>query len=174
MNEQQTIPDASSIWEARSRVINNRDFISVKPYSGYSLAIADPKAPEYLLKPDASDEELGEAILNALKHSRFLSYEEATELRANGKQNYDNWVQKIMSMYGYKTKKAMFKDMKSCGMSLHEGIITIRPSYHEKLEAWGGEGISEDDYVHISADSPHAEIGAALRLAFSRCTGMGS
>jgi len=61
--------------------------------------------------------------------------------------------------------------MKSCGIELDGNIIIIRPSYHEKLEAWGGNGFTEKDYVKIPVDSSLAEIGAGLRLAFSRCTG---
>lgn len=61
--------------------------------------------------------------------------------------------------------------MKSCDIEEREGMITIGPNNHEKLEAWGrekGDGIED---VVIAASSSHAEIGAALRLAFSRCTG---
>ncbi|NDL44379.1 contact-dependent growth inhibition system immunity protein, partial [Photorhabdus laumondii] len=43
------------------------------------------------------------------------------------------------------------------------------PSSHEKLEGWSGDGISVADYVVIPADSSPEEVGAALRLAFSRC-----
>lgn len=45
-----------------------------------ALIIGDPTATEYLLKPELSDDELGMAVLNALKQSRFLSLEESTEL----------------------------------------------------------------------------------------------
>ncbi|MCT7051686.1 contact-dependent growth inhibition system immunity protein, partial [Salmonella enterica] len=49
--------------------------------------------------------------------------------------------------------------------------ITIRPSFHEKLEAWSGDRISETDNVVLAVDSTPAEIGAGLRLALSRCKG---
>ncbi len=60
--------------------------------------------------------------------------------------------------------------MKNCDIECGDGFITIGPTHHEKLEAWSGDGISEADYVVIPADSPLSKIGAALRLAFSRCT----
>lgn len=158
-------------WKSRASVSNNGDFISIETYSGYTMAMADPKASEYLLDPYASDEQLGEAVLNALKNSRFIPLEQARELRMNIEQNYKNWIQQMMARYGYKTKNALFKKMMSCGIQLDDGIITIRPSYHEKLEAWSGDGINEEDYVKVSADSPPADIGAALKLAFMRCRG---
>ncbi|WP_455816397.1 contact-dependent growth inhibition system immunity protein [Pseudomonas cerasi] len=61
--------------------------------------------------------------------------------------------------------------MKSCGIQCCEGVITIRPSFHEKAEAWSGRAIEKSDYVVLAANSPEADIGAALRLAFSRCKG---
>lgn len=150
----------------------NGDFVCLKTYSGYRLALMDPEASEYLLTFDVQNEVLGNAILSCLSESRFLDYEESQKLRLNTKENYQNWVAKMQSLYGYKTKSALFKKMMSCGIQLeNDNAIVIRPSNHEKLEAWSGDGIRESDYVKISADSPPAEIGAALRLAFSRCLG---
>lgn len=170
MTDPHAIPDARARWKARASAKNNGDFISIKTYSGYSLAIGDPTVPEYLLEPHASDEEVGTAVLKALQQSRFLSFEEEGDLMENATPNYKAWVEKLMKQYGYKTKRALFKNMKSCGIDQNKNVITIRPSHHEKLEAWDGEGFTESDYVKIPADSPPAEIGAALRLAFSRCT----
>jgi hypothetical protein len=171
MNKPQPLPDLRARWRPQASASNNGDFISIETYSSHGLAIGDPIANEHLLTPDASEEDLGLAILDALKQSRFLSLEEEGNLLENAKQNYLKWVQKIMNKYGYKTKRALFKNMKNCGIDNREGIITIRPSHHEKLEAWDGEGFTEQDDVKVPADSPPAEIGAALRLAFSRCTG---
>lgn len=159
------------IWKNCADAKHNGDFISIETYSGYALEMADPAAPEYLFEPNVSDESLGQAVLHALNQSRFLSLEEAKTLRMTVEKNYADWVQKLMTQYGYKTKRALFKNMKSCGIECHEGIITIRPSHHEKLEGWGGTGISPDSYVKLSADASPAEVGAGLRLAFSRCTG---
>lgn len=160
-----------STWRSRISAKNNADFISIKPYSSYSLAVADPEATEYFFDLNVSDEILGKAVLDSLRQSRFLSFEEEGYLMENAEKNYKDWVQKLMDQYGYKTKRALFKNMHNCGIESQNGIITIRPSHHEKLEAWDGEGFTEEDHVKIPADSPPAEIGAALRLAFSRCTG---
>ena len=162
---------SKSLWKSEASASNNGDFVSIQTYSGYSLSMIDPEAKEHLLSPNASDEELGKAVLDALDQSRFLPIEQARSLRLNVEQNYKNWIEQMKARYGYKTKNALFKKMMSCGIQLDDGIITIRPSLHEKLEGWSGDGIKEEDYVKISADSPPAEIGAALRLAFKRCRG---
>ncbi|MDX3995096.1 contact-dependent growth inhibition system immunity protein [Pseudomonas aeruginosa] len=64
----------------------------------------------------------------------------------------------------------MFKDMKNCSVELVKDTLIIQPSHHEKLEAWSGKGITESDYVVVSVNSSPGEVGAALRLAISRCT----
>lgn len=61
--------------------------------------------------------------------------------------------------------------MKNCGIHCFNGVITISPTRHEKLEGWGrekGDGIED---VILSVDSSPTEIGAGLRLALSRCKG---
>ena len=87
-----------------------------------------------------------------------------------GIERYAAWTKALMEHYGYKTKRALFKEMKKCGIESKSGVIDIRPSHHEKLEGWSGEGITEEDHIKLAANSSPAEIGAALRLAFSRCT----
>jgi hypothetical protein len=126
--------------------------------------------PEFLLDVCASDEELGKAVVESLKNSRFLELEKAYELYDICKENYPKWISSLMEKYGYKTKRAFFKNMLSCGMRLKGDVIVIRPSHHETLEGWGSGKITEKDYVHVPFTAPYAEIGAALRLAFSRCT----
>jgi hypothetical protein len=74
-----------------------------------------------------------------------------------------------MAGRGYKTKTALFQNMKLCSITLSKGTIKIDPTIHEKLEAWGrnkGDGIED---VLVPANSSASEIGAALRLGFSRC-----
>lgn len=109
----------------------------------------------------------------ALAVSRTIDPEtnpEFFDIRGRVIKYYNEWVAQVMGRFEYQTKRALFKDMKSCSVDALDGVVTIRPSHHEKLEAWSGKGIAEKDYIVISSHSPHEEIGAALRLAFSRCT----
>lgn len=165
---------------------NNGDFICVETWSGYrGGSDLDYKAKQHLLAPDVSDEALGIAVLDALAHSRFVlpapragsTYPPNLEfdmilcdykLKA---ERYTKWVTDLMAHYGYKTKRALFKNMHSCGIDQYSDSIKIRPSHHEKLEAWGREKDDGIEDVIIPANSIPVEIGAALRLAFSRCTG---
>ena len=154
------------VWNKSVEVLYNKDFISIRAYSGDGLYMVDPEAEEYLLEPSISNEILGESVLKSLKQSRFLEDEEFVLIHTNCQENYEAWVEKIKKLYGYKTRKAMFKKMNRCSIECDNTIILIEPFYHEKIEAWSGMKIQR---VKIPADSSPEEIGAALRLAFSRC-----
>lgn len=150
------------------------EFLSIETYSGLGMIGRDTKFPSHLFPADANDQIVGEAILQALSDSRTLNSLEERVLffdLKRGKEQYADWIAMLMEKYGYKTKKALFKGMKKCGLHLINDQITIRPSFHEKLEAWSGDRIEESDYVILSVDSSLTEIGAGLRLALSRCKG---
>ncbi|AKP34329.1 contact-dependent growth inhibition system immunity protein [Yersinia aleksiciae] len=155
-------------------VYSTKEFLSVETDSGFGRVRRDPLFPPYLLQPDADDQTIGNIILKALLDSRTLtSLEERVAFfdLEKGKEQYAAWIAMLMERYGYKTKKSLFKDMKNCSIHCVNDLIMISPTHHEKLEAWSGKGIKESDHVAISANSLPAEIGAALRLAISRCTG---
>jgi len=156
----------------RAEVLCNRDFICVETYSGRGLLARDPQGAQHLLPSDAPDDALGSAVMDALTHSRFLSLEEYRLFFDHKKtqERYAAWVTRLMKQYGYRNKRALFADMKNCAIECRDPTIIIRPTHHEKLEAWSGEGISESDYVVISAGSDPAALGAALRTGLRRCT----
>jgi len=150
----------------------NDDFILIETWSGYRLTARDTKGAQHFLPIDEDNKTLGLAVLDALKHSRFL---EKTHERdeffdpEKRKLAYAEWVKNIMHKYGYKTKRAAFKNMHSCGITMCENKMIISPLHHEKLEGWSSSKGDNLEDVYLSAnDSPEA-IGKALRLAFSRC-----
>lgn len=164
----------------------NKDFICIYTESGYGITCLDPKGVQHLTSHNVSDGELGAMLLDALAHSRFVlpprdnrdiwvhpevTYDAELYDFDRSNERYNQWVSDLMLTQGYKTKRTLFKGMKSCGIECCEGVITIRPSFHDKAERWSGKGIEKSDYVVLAANSPQADIGAALRLAFSRCKG---
>ena len=152
-------------------VYKNQDFIHVGTYSGYSSIAIDPDGIQTILPLDVSDEELGQVTLLALSKSRVIDVSEIGTFFNidNIKKRYDTWVADLMAKYNYKTKRALFKNMMQCSVEISDGILTISPSCHEKLEGWGDKGLTKDDDVVLSVNSTTEEIGAGMRLAFSRC-----
>lgn len=156
-----------------ANVFITKEFLCVVTYSGLGMTGIDTLFPSRLLSPEENDQNIGETILHSLSDSRTLTVKECETFfdLEKGKQDYSDWVTMLMGKYGYKTRKALFKDMKNCGIHCVNGVIKISPTRHEKLEGWGrtkGDGIED---VILSTDSSPAEIGAGLRLALSRCKG---
>ena len=163
----------------------NNDFICLDTHSGYRSTKLDPKGAQHLRDLAVSDAELGRLVLDTLSHSRFVLPEpregvwihpEATfDLDLYDREislaYYNKWVDKLIETYSYKNKAALFKNMKNCSIDLTSERLRISPSRHEKLDAWSGDGLTDADDVILPTDSSPAEIGAALRLAFSRCIG---
>lgn len=80
-----------------------------------------------------------------------------------------SWAEDVMARYGYRTRKAIFKNMMSCSVSSQDDVVTIKPSFHEKLEGWSGKGITASDHVVLASSDSADVIGAGVRLALSRC-----
>ncbi|AJJ03252.1 hypothetical protein BZ17_3149 [Yersinia pseudotuberculosis IP 32953] len=156
-----------------TRCYCTNEFLLIETQSGLGMVAADNLFPPHLLPPDIDNQSIGETILQALSDSRTLTVKECETFFdfEKGKEEYAAWVAMLMEKYGYKTKKSLFKNMKNCGIHCFNGVITISPTRHEKLEGWGrekGDGIED---VILSVDSSPTEIGAGLRLALSRCKG---
>lgn len=163
-----TAPDEKVMYD-RAAALDNGDFYCIETYSGYFGSLRDPKGVQHLLPPQASDEELGNAVLDALSRSRIVKTAEAPELypdRDEGQRLYQEWIARLMQKYGYTTKRALFKKMKSCSIRRRKGgMISLLPTDHNKLETWE---LLEGAEVTLADGSTPEQVGAALRLAFSR------
>ncbi|MEW9809143.1 MAG: contact-dependent growth inhibition system immunity protein [Candidatus Symbiodolus clandestinus] len=157
--------------KACAEVYKNNEFVSIETYSGYGSSRADPKGKEYRLPVDADDRTLGDAVLDTLQYSRIVHPKEDPELFSNQKmmERYQQWVAELMAAYGYKSRRALFKEMHSCSIEKIQGSITIFPRWHEKLEGWSISASKGPFPIIIPDSSNPEEIGAALKLAFSRC-----
>ena len=151
----------------------NQDMICVDSCSGYRGCAYDPRGNQTVFGVDADDDALGIAVQNALAGSRFLSIKEIPDFfdYRRVEERYAERVKSLMARQGYKTKTALFRGMKFCSIRLSKGMIEIVPTTHEELEAWGREKDDGIEDVFVVADSTAKEIGAALRLGFSRCVG---
>ena len=142
-------------------------FIYVGSYSWRGLSVSDPNGAQIYLDEPASDERLGNAILEALGQSRFLSDSECDALMSTTDERYEQWVARLMSMYGYKSRRALLKSTVTCSAEVIDPEqIKLCPLKRARGEAW--EGMGERFDVLIPMDRSAAEIGAAVRLALDR------
>lgn len=170
-----------------SQIMQNQDFYFIKTCSGLrSGMFVDPKGREHLFKIAIGDAELGAALRDSLSASRVVAlnpapdgmtwpkfFEIAPEFKSgNHEAYYRDWVAETMARCGYKTKRKMFAEMRLCHVELDtdKAEIEIAPNNHVKLEAWDLGKLTEADNVRVSAQASDAELGAAMRLALSRCT----
>jgi hypothetical protein len=149
----------------------NNEFLLVETMSKYGLLCKDFTISDFLLLPNVDNKTLGENVLLALSKSRTITKEEYLtffNLEVTKKQ-IEEWEKNLMQKFGYKTKRALYRKMNRCWIYLKNGVIEISPSNHEKLKAWSG--IRNAD-IFLSLNNSPEEIGAGLRLAFSKCIGL--
>ena len=149
----------------------NETAIIIQTQSGNGLLAIDYMYQPHVLPLDIDDNMLGETLLKSLSSSRtlVLDSEEIIDFfdLTKGKERYENWVDYLHQSLDYKSKKALFKNMMSCSISLFNGMIEIAPSRHVKLHAW--DGLDDDKTIILPSDSTPDEIGKGLRLAMSYC-----
>jgi hypothetical protein len=137
--------------------------------SGYRMVQPEDEGYVIYLPPDATDEVLGRALLEALDRSRFIWPTDEPEFFKwqRYKRCYLNWQKDFMHRYGYKTKRDAYQDMDWCRADRSVGMISIRPRKRDKPEYF--RNLPEDRTVIIPETRDAAVAGAALRLALDRC-----
>ena len=148
----------------------NEEALIVQTCSGLGLTAIDHLYPPHILPLDTDNETLGTTVLQALANSRTFVYDSSEDQdffdTEKFRQRYEDWVANLCGNLGYKTRRALFKNMMSGDIWLHNGCLKISPIRHVKLEAW--DAIDADDVI-LSLDNSPEEIGAGLKLALSRC-----
>lgn len=148
----------------------NEKALIIQTQSGLGLTAIDYLYPPRIFPLDTDNETLGTAVLQALANSRAFVYNSPEEQdffdAEKSHRRYESWVSSLCETLGYKTKRALFKNMMSCSVWLNNGRLEINPSRHVKLEAW--DAIDAEDVI-LSLDNTPEEIGAGLKLALSRC-----
>ena len=144
-------------------------FICVEPLSGYRMIQREDEGYVIYLPPDATDDAVGQALLEALDKRRFLWPRDEPEFFEADRymRCYRNWQKDLMRRYGYKTKREAYRNMDWCRAKRSEGKISIQPHKRDKLEYW--TDLPPDSTVVIPTTTDPASAGAALRLALSRC-----
>ena len=140
-------------------------YYDVHADSGISSSYADPDCEWILLDTTESDAAVGSAIVTALSQSRFLSLDDREQEIADKIAQRERF---LIQRYGYKSADKMGKETKSVGVWLTKGQMTLTPFHTDDLESFSG--LDKDQNVIIPGDSSPEQIGAAFRLALSRCT----
>lgn len=89
----------------------------------YRAALPDPEGVRHVLPPDASAEQLGKAILDALSHARFIhpshSDFDALFKKRKAAELVDAYDAELMRLAGVKTKASLYRDAKGVNVTHH-------------------------------------------------------
>ena len=158
--------------DACAEAVFNHDFFEITTMSQGMLEYAEPDAPPHYLPPDVDDARLGHTLRLALGASKRASVEEFQKIFHSGviQQLGKERTAWAMKQYGYKSKRAMYKNMDCCWISVFEGVIEIKPTHHKSMDSYSGISNDGPEILHIPETASDAELGAALREGFTRCT----
>jgi hypothetical protein len=144
-------------------------FISIRPMSGYRMIRPEDESNMVYATPEASDEALGQALLESLNRSRFIHPDDDPHFCEAERymQAYRNSEKDYLRRYGYKTKREAHKNMDWCRVKRSEGKITFDLHKRDKPGYW--KDLPPEEDVVISATTDAVVAGAALRRALDLC-----
>jgi contact-dependent growth inhibition (CDI) system CdiI-like immunity protein len=144
-------------------------FVCIQPLSGYIMPCRDNELYVKYLPPDATDDALGQALLEMLGRSRFIWPPDEPEFYKWQRYVgcYRKWQKDFMERYGYKTKRAAYKNLDWCRITRSEGKISIKPHKRDRPEYF--RDLPPENTVAIPATNDPGVLGTALRLALERC-----
>jgi len=158
--------------DKRAVVCTNGDFICVVSQSVGMIGYPEPSVSPCYLPPDIDDVDLGGALRAALASSKSVDAEEFQRIWNSGiiekiERDREDFAKKN---YGYKTKRAMYKNMDTCTISYFEDRIEIQPTHQKSLDGYTARKDTGPFPLDVPVTATDAELGAALREAFKRCT----
>jgi hypothetical protein len=159
---------SSTNW---AEVYLNEDYFEIITCSMGMIGYPEPEAEPYYLAPYADNATLGNAVRKALSASKRLTVEEFQKLFSSGviQRLIEDRTNAVMQKYGYKTKRAMCKNMNNCSIDMVDGKIRIQPMHHKTVDGYSATKGGPAP-LSIDATASDAELGDALREGFKRCT----
>lgn len=159
-------------------ILNNGEFVLFEPLFGYAQYVPLPDSKRKIVDiVDLTSRDLGQNVREVLANSRVLDISEIDDFFDDAKieHNVFNSEQRIIELVNKKNKTAFYKNMMQVPTSIDDGIISFRPTKHERSDCYAGLSPgSGPEIVKIDSKLSDEDIGEALKLAFSRCTGVGA
>jgi hypothetical protein len=160
-----------------SFVYSNGEKILFEPLFGYGryVPLPDSKRKIFSMK-EITTGELGKNVKEVFANSRVLDFSEIDVFFDNDKikSAIDASVGIMMRLFEKKNKSSLNKDMMQIPANIRDGVISLRPTKHDRSCYYSGLSLSDKELVYIPHSSSDEEIGEALKLALTRCTGLGA
>ena len=108
----------------------NKEFISVMSFLTGGMHVLNPKQEFSYLTPNISNKELGSLVRKSLKDSWQIMAEEFIDIFNN--KTAENVLKKqeefLKNKYGYKNKRALYKEMRFVSLFVKDNQIIISPN----------------------------------------------
>lgn len=161
-----------------AEVCYNETGIFIVTRSGNVMTALDDDGVRRFLSRDASNLVLGEALIDCLAASRLIPLypKEAWKAFIDWRdadrrwKDYEKWQLRESKT---KTLRELRHYQMLCSVDLEEDNIIIYPNHHEQINRWTSFIHNEVEPVRVAFASSASVIGAALREAMNRCTGLG-
>lgn len=155
-----------------ARVCKSSNFFLMLTMSQGLLGFVEPNADPLYLPPDVDNRLLGISLSEVLSKSRYVSLADFHDILESGvleKCGKERDLHEIKT-YGLKTRRALYRDRACCLVNISGGQIEITSMDRKSFSGYAGTLNGEEDLIYVSVSASDAEIGAALREGFNRCT----
>lgn len=155
----------------RSCAFFNGNFFWLHTQAVGMIVVGDPLVEPRFLAQDVDDVLLGAALRDCLYKSRHIDVSDFQKMFKAGVFNQldEERNQAAMQRYGYKTKRALYKNMRCCWVGLSGEEIEIAPSHQKSVDSYASFKEGPESLV-LNGSIFDAELGFALRRGFERCT----
>lgn len=148
-------------------------FFLIESLATYAAAMPDPEGVRHVLPPDATPEDLGAAIRDALAGSRFIppSHPEFSKLfkERTAEELVDAHDAELMRLAGVKTKASLYRGAKGVNVTLwpDHGEIRIHAFARRKGRYFWSKKSDPVGKRTIPADAGAGELGEAYLAALA-------
>ena len=119
------------------------------------------------LSPNASDAEVGRAVLEALSQYRVLLQSEIAEFHdlMRIEARHKEWERQLLVQAGYKTRQQLYSGLKYVPVRLSNSELSVSATAKDRHHGFQGNGFTSV----VNVDLGLVAIGAAVKKAVSEC-----
>jgi hypothetical protein len=158
-------------------IYSNGDKILFEPLFGYRQYVPLPNSKRKIFNlSEITTAELGKNAKEMFENSVTLDISEIDDFFVDDRiEREDKECLNIMiKLFNKKNKADLYKNLMQIPTGISKGIVDFRPTKHQRSDYYCDVASHDKAVVYIPLSSSDEEIGEALKLALTRCTGLGA
>lgn len=160
-----------------SFVYSDGERILFEPLFGYAQYVPLPDSKRKICNlSELTTAELGRNVRENLANSRVLDRSEISAFFDDDRieKDWHECLNIMIKLFGKKNKAALERSLMQMPTNVDNGVISFRPTKHVRADHYCGLSLDDKELVYVPLSSSDEEIGQALKLAFTRCIGVGA